>query len=73
VIILVKRLSNQEIFIILSAVSVLLFMYATIIFSAPINELTDMKEQTKENSVIDVNKTIYNLAYLNSSTEVDYE
>ena len=72
-IILVKRLSNQEIFIILSAVSVLLFMYATIIFSAPINELTDMKEQTKENSVIDVNKTIYNLAYLNSSTEVDYE
>ncbi|WP_227935904.1 hypothetical protein [Alkalihalobacillus deserti] len=69
-----KRLSSQEIFIILSAVFVLLFMYATIILSAPINELTEMTEQADQLNVIEVNKTVNSsFVYLSPSTEDDNE
>ncbi len=71
---MMKRLSSQEIFIILSAVFVLLFMYATIILSAPINELTEMTEQADQLNVIEVNKTVNSsFVYLSPSTEDDNE
>ncbi|MDT8862841.1 hypothetical protein N0O92_21955 [Alkalihalobacillus sp. MEB130] len=38
---MIKRFSGQEIFIILAAIFVLLFMYATIILSAPSHESKD--------------------------------
>jgi hypothetical protein len=53
VIILIKRFSSQEIFIIIAALSVLLFMYATIIISAPINDLTEVNDESGSEMVLE--------------------
>ncbi|WP_034741180.1 hypothetical protein [Halalkalibacter wakoensis] len=39
---MIKRFSGQEVFILIAAVAVLIFMYSTIIFSAPSYEASDL-------------------------------
>ncbi len=40
--VMIKRFSGQEVFILIAAVAVLIFMYSTIIFSAPSYEASDL-------------------------------
>ncbi|WP_332633697.1 hypothetical protein [Halalkalibacter flavus] len=48
---MIRRFSGQEIFIILAAVAVLLFMYAAIILSAPTHEAIEDKQVYSERQV----------------------
>ncbi|MCL7746596.1 hypothetical protein [Halalkalibacter alkaliphilus] len=48
---MIRRFSGQEIFIILAAVAVLLFMYAAIILSAPTHESIEDKQVYSERQV----------------------
>ncbi|MFC0558504.1 hypothetical protein [Halalkalibacter alkalisediminis] len=73
---MIKKLSSQEIFILFSAIFVLLFMYTTIILSAPINELSEMEEQPNLIDGVEIHKKIgenSSFAYLSLFKEDDHE
>ncbi|WP_332697154.1 hypothetical protein [Halalkalibacter lacteus] len=48
---MIKRFTSQEIFIILAAVFVLLFMYITIILSASSSEASDVNDEIDQSIV----------------------
>ncbi|KHF40738.1 hypothetical protein [Halalkalibacter okhensis] len=68
---MIRRFSGQEIFIILTAIAVLLFMYTTIILSAPVHESIEDKELQSKQQVNLINES--SLVFVTPIEKIDHE